>query len=188
MLACILLNGPMVIILAHIFHRRQRSPKCPASESIRKKCIYPIYNTVNFLYQVHFLQNIYRELWVSSSDISHAPSFLHDDVIKWKHFPCNWPLLWGIHRSPVNFPLKGQWRGALMFSLIYAWINGWVNKGVAGDLRCYRAHHDGIVMTCSAGPRANELGCMRYILNKLHIPCWVHILYNQYDFSRGVLY
>ena len=22
---------------------------------------------------------------------------------------------------------KGQWRGALMFSLIYAWINGWVN-------------------------------------------------------------
>ena len=26
----------------------------------------------------------------------------------------------GIHRSPVNSPHKGQWRGALMFSLIYA--------------------------------------------------------------------
>ena len=27
----------------------------------------------------------------------------------------------GIHWSPVNSPLKGQWRGALMFSLICAW-------------------------------------------------------------------
>ena len=24
---------------------------------------------------------------------------VHDDVIKWKHFPCNWPFVWGIHRS-----------------------------------------------------------------------------------------
>ena len=34
----------------------------------------------------------------------------------------------GIHRSPVNFPHKGLWRGALMFSLICAWINDWVNN------------------------------------------------------------
>ena len=45
------------------------------------------------------------------------PAF-HDDVIKWKHFPRYWPLLRGIHRSPVNSPHKGQRRGALMFSLI----------------------------------------------------------------------
>ena len=32
-------------------------------------------------------------------------------------------------RSPVNSPHKGQWRGALMFSLICARINGWVNNG-----------------------------------------------------------
>ena len=43
----------------------------------------------------------------------------HDDVIKWKHFPRYWPFVWGIHRSPVNSPHKGQWRGALMFSMIY---------------------------------------------------------------------
>ena len=43
---------------------------------------------------------------------------LHDDVIKWKHFPRYWPFVRGIHRSPVNSPHKGQWRGALMFSLI----------------------------------------------------------------------
>ena len=47
----------------------------------------------------------------------------HDDVIKWKHFPRNWSFVRGIHRSPVNYPHKGQWRGALMFSLICVWIN-----------------------------------------------------------------
>ena len=43
---------------------------------------------------------------------------VHDDVIKWKHFPRYWPFLRGSHRSPMNFPHKGQWRRALMFSLI----------------------------------------------------------------------
>ena len=70
----------------------------------------------------------------------------HDDVIKWKHFPRNWPFVRGIHRSPVKSPHKGQWRGALMFSLICARINGWVNNGEAGDLRRYRAHYDVSVM------------------------------------------
>ena len=41
---------------------------------------------------------------------------------------------------------KGQWRGALMFSLICVWINGWVNNREAGDLRGYRAHYDITVM------------------------------------------
>ena len=45
---------------------------------------------------------------------------IHDDVIKWKDFPRYWPFVRGIHRSPVNSPHKGQWRGALMFSLICA--------------------------------------------------------------------
>ena len=70
-----------------------------------------------------------------------------DDVIKWKHFPRYWPFVWGIHRSPVNSPHKGQWRGALMFSLICAWINRWVNNCEAGDLRRYRAHYDRIRIT-----------------------------------------
>ena len=42
--------------------------------------------------------------------------------------------------SPVNSPHKGQWRGALMFSLICAWINNWLNNRKAG------AHSDVIVM------------------------------------------
>ena len=44
----------------------------------------------------------------------------HDDVIKWKHFPCYWSFVRGIYRSPVNSPHKDQWRGAFMFSLICA--------------------------------------------------------------------
>ena len=56
----------------------------------------------------------------------------YDDVTKLKHFPRNWPFVQGIHQSPVNSPHKGQWHGALMFSLICVWINDWV---VFFDLR-----------------------------------------------------
>ena len=46
--------------------------------------------------------------------------------------------------STVNSPHKGQWRGALVLSLVCAWINACVNNREAGDLR--RAHYDVIVM------------------------------------------
>ena len=49
----------------------------------------------------------------------------------------------------MNSPHKGQWRGALMLSLICVWINGWVNNREAGDLRRYRAHYDVTVMLCA---------------------------------------
>ena len=77
----------------------------------------------------------------------------HDDVIKWKHFPRYWPFVRGIHRFPVNFPHKGQWRGALMFSLICTRISGWVNNRDAGDLRHHRAHYD---VTIMYSPSASE--------------------------------
>ena len=70
----------------------------------------------------------------------------HDDAIKWKRFPRYWPFVRGIHRFPVNSPHKGQWRRALMISLICVWINGWVNNPEAGDLRRYCAHFDITVM------------------------------------------
>ena len=68
----------------------------------------------------------------------------HDDVIKWKHFPGYWPFVRGIHRSRWIPHRKSQWRRALMFPLICAWINGWVNIREVGDLR--RAHYDVNVM------------------------------------------
>ena len=70
----------------------------------------------------------------------------HDDVIKWEHFPRYWSFVRGIHWSPVNSPHKGQWHGALMFSLICAWLNGWVNNRGAADPRRHRPHHDVTVL------------------------------------------
>ena len=70
----------------------------------------------------------------------------NDDVIKWKHFPRYWPFVEGIHWLPVNSPHKGPWRGALMFSLVCAWIKGWVNNREAGDPRRHRVHYDVTLM------------------------------------------
>ena len=69
----------------------------------------------------------------------------------------------GIHRPPMNSPHKGQWRGALFFSLICAWINGWVNNREACDLRRHRTHYDVTVMICF------NLG---KVLLKLFVSCW----------------
>ena len=57
------------------------------------------------------------------------------------------PFVRGIHRSPVNSPRKGKWRGALVFSLICVWTNDWANHRDAGDLRCRCAQYDVTVMT-----------------------------------------
>ena len=111
----------------------------------------PVFTIVNgdqFLYR-----NGSKFLWISG--INDGPWYCwpmipmpisHDDVIKWKHFSRYWPFVQGIHRSPVNSPHKGQWRGALIFSLICVWINRWVNNREAGDLGRYRVHYDVIVM------------------------------------------
>ena len=84
--------------------------------------------------------------WTSPSLPTMRKEVGHDDVIKWNHFRRYWPFVRGIHRSPVNSQHKGQWRGALMFSLICVWINGWVNNREADDLRRHRAHYDVTVM------------------------------------------
>ena len=55
-------------------------------------------------------------LFMKSTNHRRMP-LTHDDVIKWKLFPRYWPFVPGIHRSLVNSPHRGQWRGALMFSL-----------------------------------------------------------------------
>ena len=86
-----------------------------------------------YIYRFHFEQ-------------SETQTTDHDDVIKWKLFPRYWPFVRGIHRSLVKSALKGQWRGALMFSLICARIYGWVNNGEAGDLRRHRDYYHVIVM------------------------------------------
>ena len=86
-------------------------------------------------------------------------------VIKRKHLLRYSPFVRGIHRSPVNFPHKGQWRGALMFSLVFARINDWVNNREAGDLRRHRAHYDVTVMLVWHILKLQE-SCDMYCLGK----------------------
>ena len=80
---------------------------------------------------------------------------VHDDVTKWKNFPRYWPFARGIsndkemhlyREAVISSVHKGQWREALVFSLICDWINGWVNNREAGDLRRHRAHYEVTVM------------------------------------------
>ena len=77
----------------------------------------------------------------------------HDSLITWwRHQMETFSALLAIcaGNSPVtvNSLHKGQWRGALMFSLICAWMNGSVNSREADDLRRPRPHCDVTVMSC----------------------------------------
>ena len=58
--------------------------------------------------------------------------------------------------SPVDSPHKGQWRGALMFSLICAWTNAWADNREVGDLRRHRAHCN---VTVIKQNKANKTVC-----------------------------
>ena len=69
-------------------------------------------------------------------------------IIWWRHQMETFSALLAICAGN-NSPHKGQWRGALMFSLLCALINSWVNNRKAGDLRRHRAHYDVTVMRIS---------------------------------------
>ena len=79
----------------------------------------------------------------------HHPNLVIMSMItssKWKHFLRYFVM--GFNRSTVDSRLKGQWRGALMLSLIFAWTNSWANNRDAVDLRRHRAHYYVTVMVC----------------------------------------
>ena len=85
----------------------------------------------------------------------------------------------GIHRSPVNSPNKGQWRVALMFSMMYAWIYGRVNIHGAGDLRRHHAHSDVTVMNRSQVIRLyqNWAPVSHHLLQKVFMNFWFCYIY-----------
>ena len=91
----------------------------------------------------------------------------HRPISWWRHqmetFLPYWPFMRWIHRSPVNSPQKGQWRGTLMFSLICVWINGWVNNRAAGDLRRHCSHYDVTVMIAWYQIKHSNDECGEYI-------------------------
>ena len=121
--------------------------------------------------EFEWLQRRLRNHSVPNTTEYHHKAMFKCKITWWRHqmetFSALLAICAGIHRSPVNSPHKGQWRGALMFSLICVWINGWINNREAGDLRRYRAHYDVIVMYTSGVPRCitiynNASGYSRY--------------------------
>ena len=71
----------------------------------------------------------------------------NDDVIKWKHFLRCWSSVRGIHWWLVDSPHKGQWRRALMFSLMCTRTNGWANNRDVVNLIRQRVYCDVTVIT-----------------------------------------
>ena len=136
--------------------------------------------------------------WESHPDLpSHNELRIDSITVQWKGwhvligpwwchqmdiFSNYWPFVRGIHRSPVNSPHKGQWRGALMFSFICTRINGWVNNQEAGDSRRYHAHYDVTVMYSVDSLRfdapwysaetKNDYHFTSYIINTHPLQCW----------------
>ena len=74
---------------------------------------------------------------------------------------------WWRHQMETFSALLAIWRGALMFSLICAWLNGWVNNGEAGDLRRCRAHYDVTVIWTTEHSRGHKKPRKRYITRNL---------------------
>ena len=131
---------------------------CPRSRSHHHKN-WLFCNLFNFYYWPHFVpKQVVRDIGIPSfTNTSFCPSVgsSHVQVLVhlqanpwWRHQMETFSALLAIcvGHSPVNSPHKGQWRRALMFSLICAWINGWLNNREAGDLRRNRAHYDVIIM------------------------------------------
>ena len=127
-------------------------------------CIYPsiISEFVPLYRQVYssYVDPIASE--ITSKNISniddYKPTIRHT---WWRHqmetFSALLAICAGNSPVPVTSPHKGQWRGALMFTLICARINGWVNNRETGDLRRFRAHYDVIAMG------KNELSTWKFL-------------------------
>ena len=90
----------------------------------------------------------------------------------WRHqmetFSALLALCAGNSPVPVNSPHKGQWCGALMFSLICAWVNDWVNNRKAGDLRRHRGHYDvNVIHVYNLKSICNVFELSRFLLSLL---------------------
>ena len=118
----------------------------------------------NYFYGPRGLQSIYN-VSLSARDFTFT---LWKQGSWWRHQMETFSALLAIcaGSSPVPgelpAPHKGQWRGALMFSLIWVWIKGWENNREAGDLRRYRAYYDVIVMLM---PKMNSHTSLHVLLH-----------------------
>ena len=81
--------------------------------------LFPIFPRFVFLCQLQASCNLIRRLRSTHSMMTSSNGNI---------FRATGPLCGEFSGWPVNSPHKGQWRGALMFSLICTRINGWVKQ------------------------------------------------------------
>ena len=98
-------------------------------------------------------------------------ALFHDDVIKLNHFPRYWPFVREINWSPVNSSHKGQWCGALMFSLICAWTNGWLSNRDTSDLRQFETPSCSLWRHCNV--MLKEIDICRLVCQKQVLMTWI---------------
>ena len=68
----------------------------------------------------------------------------------------------------MDSPHKGQWHGALVYSLICAWTNGWANIQDICELRRHRAHYDVTVMEiCKNINRSTTVKLTRWVIKNM---------------------
>ena len=127
----------------------------------------PGQNNANMCYRIYSICWLILRKWkiyiCFSAPISNPnhKCTIHDDVIKWKHFPHCWPFVRGIHRSefPAQRPVTRSFD--VFFDLC---LNKRLsNNHEADDLRRYRAHYDVTVM-CS------PFSSYRYISEQKQFP------------------
>ena len=118
-----------------MFHAAQWHPSKVSSNTLSK--LFPIILTYPVVYEKFHKTKEYGYTHYL------GPCLGSKHAMMTSTFPLYWSFVRGIHRSPVDSPHKGQWRGALMFSFI---TNGWADFRDAGDLRRHDAHYDVIAM------------------------------------------
>ena len=104
----------------------------------------------------------------------------------WRHQMGTFSAVRGIHRPPADSPHKGQWRGALMFSLICLHKRlskqsrrGWFETPLRSLWRhCNDSTNDSAVPSCSQKKRCSSLIRARYkvscVFNLCFIFCFTH--------------
>ena len=107
------------------------------------KNIFNLFTETHFFHLCHCLHRLYRQ----SNHVGYTErNSLHMMTSSNGNISALLALCAGNQPVPVNSPHRGQWRGALMFSMICVWINAWVNSREASDLSRHRGHYDVIVM------------------------------------------
>ena len=90
-------------------------------------CVTPL-QRVNPFRAEHILENVKISLHFLSLLITDMVQVVEMMTSSNGNISASLALCAGNSPVPVNSPHKGQWRGALVFSLICVWINGWVNS------------------------------------------------------------